>query len=96
MHLGWIENGDIRCVYHGWKYDGTGQCVEAPAEKAGFEKNVRLGVYPTGEAFGLVYAYFGTGRTARVSTISGIARRRNHRSVDTRRRAMQLFAVVRK
>jgi len=33
MHLGWVENDDIRCVYHGWKYDCTGQCVEAPAEK---------------------------------------------------------------
>ena len=21
MHLGWVENDDIRCVYHGWKYD---------------------------------------------------------------------------
>jgi 5,5'-dehydrodivanillate O-demethylase oxygenase subunit len=24
MHLGWVENDDIRCVYHGWKYDGSG------------------------------------------------------------------------
>ena len=40
MHLGWIENDDIRCVYHGWKYDCSGQCIEAPAEKEGFAKNV--------------------------------------------------------
>lgn len=62
MHMGWVENDDIRCVYHGWKYDCMGQCVEAPAEKAGFEKNVRIAVYPTAEAFGLVYTYFGPGR----------------------------------
>ena len=61
MHLGWVENDDLRCVYHGWKYDCTGQCIETPAEKAGFEKNIRIAVYPTGEAFGLVYAYFGPG-----------------------------------
>ncbi|HEV8020897.1 MAG TPA: Rieske 2Fe-2S domain-containing protein [Candidatus Lustribacter sp.] len=59
MHLGWIENDDIRCVYHGWKYDCTGQCVEAPAEKDGFAQNVSIPVFPTREAFGLVYGYFG-------------------------------------
>jgi 5,5'-dehydrodivanillate O-demethylase oxygenase subunit len=61
MHLGWVENDDIRCVYHGWKYDCSGQCIEAPAEKAGFEKNVHLPVFPTAEAFELIYGYFGPG-----------------------------------
>ena len=61
MHLGWVENDDIRCVYHGWKYDCTGQCNEAPAEKEGFAQNVRLPVFPTAEAFGLIYGYFGPG-----------------------------------
>jgi 5,5'-dehydrodivanillate O-demethylase len=59
MHLGWVEDDDIRCVYHGWKYDCSGQCIEAPAEKDGFARNVRIPVYPTGEAFGLIYGYFG-------------------------------------
>ena len=59
MHLGWVEADDIRCVYHGWKYDGTGRCIEAPAERDGFERNVQLATYPADEAFGLIYAYFG-------------------------------------
>jgi 5,5'-dehydrodivanillate O-demethylase len=59
MHLGWVEEDTIRCVYHGWRYDCSGQCVEAPAERAGFERNVQLPVYPTGEAFGLIYGFFG-------------------------------------
>jgi 5,5'-dehydrodivanillate O-demethylase oxygenase subunit len=59
MHLGWVQNDDIRCVYHGWKYDCSGQCVEAPAEKEGFAKNVRIATFPTGEAFGMIYGYFG-------------------------------------
>jgi 5,5'-dehydrodivanillate O-demethylase len=59
MHLGWVENDDIRCVYHGWKYDCSGQCIEAPAEKEGFAKNVSIATFPTGEAFGLIYGYFG-------------------------------------
>ena len=61
MYLGWVEGDTIRCVYHGWKYDCTGQCVEAPAEKPGFEKSVCIKTWPTEEAFGLIYAYFGDG-----------------------------------
>jgi len=61
LFLGWVEGDDIRCVYHGWKFDGSGQCVEAPAEKPGFEKNVKTRTWPTAEAFGLIYAYFGAG-----------------------------------
>jgi 5,5'-dehydrodivanillate O-demethylase oxygenase subunit len=61
MHLGWVENDDIRCVYHGWTYDCSGQCIDAPAERAGFAENVRIPVFPTGEAFGLIYGYFGGG-----------------------------------
>jgi 5,5'-dehydrodivanillate O-demethylase len=61
MHLGWVEGDDIRCVYHGWKFDGTGQCIEQPAEEAGFARKVRTRAYPTREYMGLVYAYFGEG-----------------------------------
>jgi 5,5'-dehydrodivanillate O-demethylase oxygenase subunit len=61
MHLGWVGEDDIRCVYHGWRYARSGQCIETPAEKPGFEKMVKIPVYPTQEAFGLIYAYFGEG-----------------------------------
>jgi 5,5'-dehydrodivanillate O-demethylase oxygenase subunit len=61
MHLGWVEGDDIRCVYHGWKFDRTGQCLEQPAEEPGFARKIRTGVYPTREHLGLVYAYFGAG-----------------------------------
>jgi 5,5'-dehydrodivanillate O-demethylase len=61
MHLGWVEGDDIRCVYHGWKFDCSGQCLEQPAEEAGFARKVRIGSYPTREYLGLVYAYFGEG-----------------------------------
>src|SRR5205807_6442561 len=61
MHLGWIEGDTIGCVYHGWKFDCSGQCIEQPAEEAGFARKVRIGAYPTREYLGLVYAYFGDG-----------------------------------
>jgi 5,5'-dehydrodivanillate O-demethylase len=61
MFLGWVEGDDIRCVYHGWKFNCAGACIEQPAEEPGHEKNVRIRIYPTEEAFGLIYAYFGEG-----------------------------------
>src|SRR5262249_41506247 len=59
MHLGWVEDDDIRCVYHGWKFDCTGQCIEQPAEEAGYNRKVKIATYPTREHMGLIFAYFG-------------------------------------
>ena len=42
MHLGSVEDDGIRCVYHGWKYDCSGQCVEQPAEEAGFARRANI------------------------------------------------------
>ncbi len=61
MHLGSVEDDAIRCVYHGWKYDCSGQCIEQPAEEAGFARKVRIGTYPTREHLGLIFGYFGDG-----------------------------------
>jgi len=61
LHTGWVEQEDIRCRYHGWKYDGGGQCLEMPAEDAGFPGKVRILSYPAKEYAGLVFAYLGKG-----------------------------------
>ncbi|HEU0217828.1 MAG TPA: Rieske 2Fe-2S domain-containing protein [Stellaceae bacterium] len=61
MHLGWVEGDDIRCVYHGWKFACSGQCIEMPAEEPGFVRKVQIGTYPTREYMGLIFAYFGEG-----------------------------------
>ena len=61
MHLGWVEGDAIRCVYHGWKFDCSGQCIEMPAEEPGFAAKVRIKTYPTKEHMGQVFGYFGPG-----------------------------------
>jgi 5,5'-dehydrodivanillate O-demethylase len=63
LHTGWVEGERIRCVYHGWKYDGTGQCVERPAEKDAGLPDVRIAGYPVREYGGLIFAYMGQGPT---------------------------------
>ena len=61
MHFGTVDAESIRCVYHGWQFDCSGRCIEAPAEREGFAANVTIPTRPTGEANGLIYAYFGDG-----------------------------------
>src|SRR6185295_10903204 len=54
------ENG-LRCPYHGWKYDHTGQCIEVPSEpvESGFCKKIKLKSYPLIERGGVIWAYMG-------------------------------------
>lgn len=63
LSAGWVEGDCIRCVYHGWKYDGSGQCVEQPAEEKPFAQKIRIRNCPTEEYLGLIFAYFGPGES---------------------------------
>src|ERR1700704_4386456 len=54
------ENG-LRCPYHGWKYDASGQCVDVPSEpqESAFCGKVKIKSYPCVERGGAVWAYMG-------------------------------------
>ncbi|HVX92473.1 MAG TPA: Rieske 2Fe-2S domain-containing protein [Xanthobacteraceae bacterium] len=54
------ENG-LRCPYHGWKYDVTGQCIEVPSEpeESGYCKKIKLKGYPLVERGGVLWTYMG-------------------------------------
>ena len=54
------EECGLRCVYHGWKFDVTGQVLETPAERnPDFGKSIRHVAYPTREAGGIIWTYMG-------------------------------------
>jgi len=61
MFFGRNEEEGLRCVYHGWKFDRTGTCVDMPSEPAesNFKNKVRITAYPTHERNGIVWAYMG-------------------------------------
>jgi phthalate 4,5-dioxygenase oxygenase subunit len=61
LWFGRNEEGGIRCAYHGWKYDVTGQCVEVPSEPAenGFCQRIKLQSYPLVEQGGVLWTYMG-------------------------------------
>ena len=53
------ENG-LRCAFHGWKYDLTGQCVEIPSERDSFYcRRVKLAAYPCIELGDVIWTYMG-------------------------------------
>jgi phthalate 4,5-dioxygenase len=61
MFFGRIENGGIRCPYHGWKYNATGQAIDVPSElnNSEFCKNVKLRSYPLVKRGDILWSYFG-------------------------------------
>jgi len=61
LFFGRNEEEGLRCVYHGWKFDVTGACVDMPSEPAesNFKNKVRAKAYPTQERNGIVWTYMG-------------------------------------
>lgn len=61
LFFGRNEQGGIRCVYHGWKFDTTGQCLETlNVPDPSFKDHIRARAYPTAERNGLIYAFMGS------------------------------------
>lgn len=58
---GKCNNGNVACPYHGWEFDGTGQCVKIPSEGDDFKISNRFQVdsYPTEERYGMIWAFMG-------------------------------------
>lgn len=63
LSFGRLENGGLRCLYHGWLYGADGQCLEQPAEPehSRFFHKIRISAYPCEERNGIVFAYLGAG-----------------------------------
>src|ERR687886_61700 len=61
LFFGRNEECGLRCVYHGWKFDVAGRCVDMPNEppESNFKDKVRAVAYPCAERNGLVWAYLG-------------------------------------
>src|SRR5665213_2149297 len=62
LFFGRNEENGIRCVYHGWKFDTLGNCVDMPNEPAesNFKNRIKANAYPCQERGGVVWAYMGS------------------------------------
>jgi phthalate 4,5-dioxygenase oxygenase subunit len=61
LFLGRCTERGLRCAYHGWTFDTSGRCTDAPTEPpdSTFQHKVRASAYPCRERGGLVWAYLG-------------------------------------
>ncbi|MGH7843570.1 MAG: Rieske 2Fe-2S domain-containing protein [Candidatus Binatia bacterium] len=61
LYYGFVEDGGIRCAYHGWKYDPSGKCLEQPFEspEARFKEKISHPAYAVAPLAGLLFAYMG-------------------------------------
>lgn len=59
--FGRLEDNGLRCPFHGWHFDRTGQCVEQPAEPEGSKMytQIKVPMIPVTEHAGSIYAYLG-------------------------------------
>ncbi|HEY3118924.1 MAG TPA: Rieske 2Fe-2S domain-containing protein, partial [Chloroflexota bacterium] len=74
LYYGRNEEDGLRCVYHGWKYDFSGQCVECPTEPAdsNFKYTVHLRSYPVVERAGVCWTYMGPRAVAAANSGSSL------------------------
>lgn len=66
LFFGRNEHCGLRCVYHGWKFDVDGNCIDQPNEPESteaFRKRAKITAYPTYEMAGIVWAYLGPQET---------------------------------
>jgi len=63
LAYGRLEDGGLRCSFHGWLYDASGKCIETPAEPEGSRlcEHIRLRAGPVVERSGVLFAYLGAG-----------------------------------
>jgi len=69
LFYGRNEEEGLRCIYHGWKYDVTGACVDQPGEpeESRFESRIFATAYPCVERNGVVWTYMGPRRARPVA-----------------------------
>jgi phenylpropionate dioxygenase-like ring-hydroxylating dioxygenase large terminal subunit len=66
LFFGRNEEGGLRCVYHGWKFDVSGACLDLPTEPANsrMRDNLKAKAYPARIAGGVLWVYMGEARPA--------------------------------
>jgi phenylpropionate dioxygenase-like ring-hydroxylating dioxygenase large terminal subunit len=65
LFFGRNEEDGLRCIYHGWKFDVTGACIDMPGEpeENNFMGKVSATAYPCQERNGIIWTYMGLRET---------------------------------
>ena len=96
LEYGYIEDGGLRCCYHGWLYDVEGRCLEQPAEPAGssFKDRIRQPAYKVEELGGVIFAYLGPRPAPLLPRYDVLVREDGVRSMGARVQSCNYFQAV--
>jgi phthalate 4,5-dioxygenase len=83
LSFGRIENGGLRCLYHGWLYNIHGSCLDQPGEPDGGKSReaVRHPSYPCKEYGDLIFAYMGRGEAPLLPAFESLVAPSSHRFI---------------
>lgn len=97
LEFGHIENGGLRCCYHGWLYDVEGRVLETPSEppESTFKERVRQPSYKVQELGGVIFVYMGPEPAPLLPRYDVLARGRQTGAARARHQ-LQLFSDDRK
>jgi phenylpropionate dioxygenase-like ring-hydroxylating dioxygenase large terminal subunit len=73
---GRVSGDNIRCCYHGWLFDGKGNCLEQPGEPkdSSYASRVKITAYPVIERYGMLWAWLGEGEPPQLTPYDILAR----------------------
>jgi len=85
LSYGRLEDGGLRCIYHGWLYDLRGNCLDMPGEPGGGKPEQRASIhhpaYPCQERGGVIFAFLGKGEPPLLPNYEALGAPETHRFV---------------
>jgi nitrite reductase/ring-hydroxylating ferredoxin subunit len=83
LSYGRVEDGGLRCLYHGWLYDIRGKCLEQPAEPGGGKEreSIRHRAYPCCDFGGFIFTYMGPGEPPQLPPFEALLSDSEHRFI---------------
>lgn len=81
LSYGRVEDGGLRCLYHGWLFDTKGNCIEQPGEppQSTYKDEVKAQAYPCKEIAGMIFTYLGRGAPPEFPIYSCFSSDEDHR-----------------
>jgi len=83
LSYGRVEDGGLRCIYHGWLYDIQGRCLDQPGEPGGsaHRDSIRHRAYPCREIGDFVFTYMGPGEAPLLPAFENLLAPTEHRFI---------------
>ncbi|MBP1154912.1 MULTISPECIES: Rieske 2Fe-2S domain-containing protein [unclassified Paenibacillus] len=82
LYYGFVEDGKIRCPYHGWQYDKEGVVTEIPFDNSSFQNKKLTNAYPVQKLSGLLFIYMGPGEPPLLPNWGALVRQDGSRKIE--------------